>query len=151
VRYDYHPEHPESACYTAQVAEMPGLILGGRTPEAAVSECRAELADTIVWFNEEGWTLPEPGSRPPDRDPDALAEPLVKIPARVKSAAATLGRQKRSQGGLLAAKPLKSPCDGQAWRTAQRQQKQKGPSRRLTAPTAQRVGHGLFHPMLAVQ
>jgi len=87
------PEHPETACYTAQVLEMPGLIYGGRTPEAALSECRAELADTIVWFAEEGWALPEPGSRPPDRDPDALAEPLVKIPAQVKSAAAVLGRK----------------------------------------------------------
>jgi len=93
VRYECYPEHPETACYTAQVLEMPGLIYGGRTPEAAVSECRAELADTIKWFAEEGWELPEPGSRPPERDPDALAEPLVKIPAQVKSAAATLGRK----------------------------------------------------------
>jgi len=92
VRYECPPEHPETACYTARVAAMPGLIYGGRTAEAALSECRAELADTIKWFEEEGWQMPHPEYRPPDRYPDA--QPVTELEKSAAArAAATLGRK----------------------------------------------------------
>jgi len=72
--------------FTAQVAEMPGIILGGATPAEAIEEARTALADTIEWYNEDGDIMPPPGSRPA-----RLPEPRIVEPTR-EQAAAALGR-----------------------------------------------------------
>jgi len=66
IRYEW-PEggSREEGCFTARVEEMPGVIVGGLTAEAALSEVRAVLAEVIDWYAQEDWTLPPPGSRPP--------------------------------------------------------------------------------------
>jgi len=105
VRYEWPHARPEEGCYTARVAAMPGLIYGASTPEAALSICRAELADTLEWFKRDGHAMPHPDYRPPDTYPDALPSPLWPKPldrrepkaAAPVAAAAVLGRK----GGVV--------------------------------------------------
>jgi len=87
VRYDV-----EAGEFTAQVLEMPGVILGGVTAEAALSTTRWMLGEILADCEREGEHPPPPGSRPPERYEEALPEPLVKSKPAARAAAAYLGR-----------------------------------------------------------
>jgi len=110
VRYDV-----DAGEFTAQVVEMPGVILGGVTAEAALSTTRWMLGQILADCAREGDTPPPPGSRPPARYDEALAEPLVKVKPAARAAASYLGRlggavksvrkaQSARQNGKLGAK-----------------------------------------------
>jgi len=110
VRYDV-----EAGEFTAQVIEMPGVILGAVTAEAALSTTRWMLGEILADCAREGDTPPPPGSRPPARYEEALPEPLVKAKPAARAAASYLGRlggavksvrkaQSARRNGLLGAK-----------------------------------------------
>jgi len=60
VRFDI-----DEAEFTAQVVEIPGIILGAVTEAEAVRKVRECLAETIEWYNREGDILAAPGEMPP--------------------------------------------------------------------------------------
>jgi len=91
VRYECPEGHPELACYTARAEEFPGLTMGGRTPEAALSEARWMIADTLEEYAQTGIEPPVPSSLPPARYPDAQAVPELKKHA-ARAAASEFGR-----------------------------------------------------------
>jgi|GEM_PF-2253335 len=80
----------EEGCFTAQVEEMPGVIVGGLTAEAALSEVRAVLAEVIAWYAEEVRPLPVPGSRPPYRYAKKTPLRIDKSKRRKKARCASL-------------------------------------------------------------
>jgi len=115
IRVCYNHEAGE---FTAQVVEMPGIILGGPSATAALEEARTALADTIEWYNEDGDIMPPPGSRParlPSIHKSAAAASLGRIGGSVKSpakAAASrrnglLGGAKGARYGHLGGRPKK--------------------------------------------
>jgi|GEM_PF-446728 len=61
IRVRYSPSHE---AFIAHVAEMPGIILEGRTAEAAVSEVRFVLGRIIETYARDNEPLPVPGDIP---------------------------------------------------------------------------------------
>jgi len=88
VRYDV-----QALEFTAQVVELPGIILGGVTPEAAISQTRWLLGKILSDKAARGKGIAPPGSRPPPTDEDAEDEPEQAVSLVVRRAAAALGQR----------------------------------------------------------
>jgi len=88
VRYDV-----QALEFTAQVVELPGIILGGITPEAAISQTRWLLGKILNDKAARGKGIAPPGSRPPPTDEDEEDEPAPAVSLVVRKAAAALGHR----------------------------------------------------------
>jgi len=91
IRVRYSAAHE---AFIAHVAEMPGIVLEGRTAEAAVSEVRFVLGRIIETYARDNDPLPAPGDIP-EEESEALV-PHAKRPAAKNLLASAFGRM----GGL---------------------------------------------------
>jgi len=104
VRFD-----PQSLEFTAQVVELPGIILGGVTPEAALSQTRWLLGSIIKDYAARGDTLAPPGSRPPPTDEEeteTASERTSAAPA-IRSSTSTLTHRNGKARHASSVRPLR--------------------------------------------
>jgi len=88
VRYDV-----QALEFTAQVVELPGIILGAITPEAAISQTRWLLGKILSDKAARGKGIAPPGSRPPPTDEDEEDKYAPAVSLVVRKAAAALGHR----------------------------------------------------------